>query len=69
MLESYRYGILKGGILAERFHCTNRRQLESRVRDLVDISAGFGREVWWILRTSRQSEVQSWEDWMALEIC
>jgi len=45
MLESYRYGILKGGILAERVDCTNRRHLESRVRDLVDISAGFGKEV------------------------
>jgi len=40
MLESHRYGIL-----AERVDCTNRRQLESRVRDLVDISAGFGKEV------------------------
>jgi hypothetical protein len=45
MLESYGYGILKGGVLAERVGGTNRRQLESRVRDLVDISAGFGKEV------------------------
>jgi hypothetical protein len=44
MLESYGYGILKGGILAECVDCTNRRQLESRVRGLVD-SAGFGEEV------------------------
>ena len=45
MLESYGYGILKGGILTERVDCMNRRQLESRVRDLADISAGFGKEV------------------------
>jgi hypothetical protein len=41
----YKYGILKGGILAERVDCANCQQRELGVRDLLDISAGLGKQV------------------------